>query len=176
MTTCAPYPAIPIDLTKNTQIYPAIKTILKLIVEENVSNPKIQAEYIDKQKRLSFFSKNTASITIAGYMDRIIKNVRLEESTLIIALIYIDRVCEYNNIYLLDSNIHRVIFAGIIIAIKYNEDDYYSNKYYSTVGGISIKELCTLEYEFVKLLKYSLFINTDTYDKYKTYLINYYKK
>ena len=176
MTTCAPYSAASIDLTKNTQILPAIKTILKLIVEENDSNPKIQSEYIDKQKRLSFFSKNPASVTIAAYMDRIIKNVRLEESTLIIAMIYIDRVCEFNNIYLMDSNIHRVMFAGIIIAIKYNEDDFYSNKYYSTVGGISTRELCTLEYEFVKLLKYSLFINTQTYDKYKTYLINYNKK
>ena len=34
----------------------------------------------------------------------------------------------------------------MLLAIKYNEDDYYSNKYYARVGGISLCELNELEY------------------------------
>ena len=47
---------------------------------------------------------------------------------------------------------------------------------YAKVGGISLKELNAIEYEFVKLMKYSLFIRNDTFDKYKIYLNHYQSK
>jgi hypothetical protein len=62
-----------------------------------------------------------------------------------------------------------------VIALKYNEDDIYSNKYYASVGGISMKELYALEVEFLKLINYSLFISDDLYEKYKGYLKKYCK-
>ena len=61
----------------------------------------------------------------------------------------------------------------MIIATKYNEDDFYSNKYYSKVGGINLNELNFLEAEFIKLLNYELFIEYDTFFKYKKYLKQY---
>jgi hypothetical protein len=61
----------------------------------------------------------------------------------------------------------------MITAIKYNEDDFYSNKYYSKVGGINLSELNFLEAEFIKLLNYELYIDNDTFFKYKKYLKQY---
>ena len=63
----------------------------------------------------------------------------------------------------------------ILIAIKFNEDDYYSNDYYAKVGGISLQEINTLEYECIKLLNHKLWIDDDFYNKYETYL-NHYQK
>ena len=40
----------------------------------------------------------------------------------------------------------------MVLAIKYNEDDYYSNKYYAKVGGINLEEINTLEYNLLILL------------------------
>jgi hypothetical protein len=158
----------PIDheVHNNKYLVRSVNNILKEIVEENRSINDIP----DKYKRLSFYSKHSASITVTGYLERILKYTHIEESTLIIALIYLDRVCEINSIQLNEFNIHRILFASVIVAIKYNEDDYYTNGYYSKVGGISVKELNTLEYEYVKLLKYNLYIKTEVYDKYKQFL------
>lgn len=38
---------------------------------------------------------------------------------------------------------------------------YSPLKIFSLIGGVSEKELCTMELEFVSLLNYKLFINED---------------
>lgn len=60
----------------------------------------------------------------------------------------------------------------MIIAIKFHDDEYYKNEYYSKVGGISLKELNKLESEFLNLIGYSLFVEPDVYSIYinKIYL------
>ncbi len=61
-----------------------------------------------------------------------------------------------------------------MIAIKFNEDDYYSNDFYAKVGGISNKELNRIESESLRLLKYNLYIKLSLYNQYEVYL-NHYK-
>ena len=63
-------------------------------------------------------------------------------------------------------NIHKLILAAFIIAIKYNEDNYYSMQIYSKIGGVTIAELNNLEFEFLKLIKFNLFIPEILYNKY----------
>jgi len=63
-----------------------------------------------------------------------------------------------------------MVLSSILIAIKYNEDDFYSNLYYSKVGGISISEINTLENEFLKLIYFKLWIDMTEFDKYRIYL------
>lgn len=60
-------------------------------------------------------------------------------------LIYIDRICKNNKILLTEFNVHRFLFSAIIIAIKNNEDKYYSNLYYAKIGGLELKKLNKLE-------------------------------
>jgi hypothetical protein len=61
------------------------------------------------------------------------------------------------------------------LAIKFNEDDYYSNEYYAKVGGISLQELNNLEYECIKMLNHKLFVDENIYEKYEVYLKHYEK-
>jgi hypothetical protein len=63
-----------------------------------------------------------------------------------------------------------MVLSSILIAIKYNEDDFYSNLYYSKVGGISISEINILENEFLKLIYFKLWIDLIEFDKYRIYL------
>jgi len=97
----------------------------------------------------------------------------MEESTLTISLIYIDRLCEKIQIEMSNNNIHRLILTSCLIAIKYNEDDYYSNTHYSKVGGISMQELNILEDEFIVGLDWNVWVDKDLFDKYNSYLKHY---
>lgn len=160
------------EVYKSKKVWTTVSQILLEILEEN-KNQKHPKEILDKQKKLSFHSKTPASVTLSEYIERILKYTHIEESTLIIALIYIDRLCDKQNVVLSDNNIHRIVFGAIVLATKYNEDDFYSNNYYSKVGGIAVQELNLLEYEFSKLVKYSFFVKEDIYQKYKIYLSQY---
>ena len=70
-------------------------------------------------------------------------------------------------------NIHRILFSAVLTSIKYNEDCYYENKYYSQIAGVKLKELNILEYNFIKLLDFELYISREIYDKYQIYLDNF---
>ena len=70
-------------------------------------------------------------------------------------------------------NIHRILFSSILIAIKFNEDNFYDNKYYSRISGIKLKELKALEYNFIKMLDCELYVNRELYNKYEVYLKNF---
>ena len=61
----------------------------------------------------------------------------------------------------------------LILAIKFNEDDYFSNEFYAKVGGITNAEFNRLESETFNLLDHNLWIDLDLYEKYEIYLKQY---
>ena len=58
-----------------------------------------------------------------------------------------------------------------MIALKYNEDDYFTNEFYAKVGGVTKKEIDKLEYEFLIRTEYKLFVSGEVFEKYNNYLI-----
>ena len=54
----------------------------------------------------------------------------------------------------------------MVLAIKFNEDDYYSSEFYAKLGGISKIEMNSLEYEFATMINFNLYIHDELYYKY----------
>lgn len=122
-----------------------------------------------------FYSKKIPTMSVQDYLRRIIKYSKVETSTLILSIIYIDRVCEREKYVLNLYNIHRFLLASILVAIKYNEDDFYRNTQYAKIGGIDLSELNSLEDEFCRLLNFSLFVSEIEFTKYKHYFTKIYE-
>jgi hypothetical protein len=97
----------------------------------------------------------------------------MEESTMILVLIYIDRICNYNKIQLLYQNIFKIILASAFVAIKFNEDIHYSLEVYAKIGGVPPSELEYLEFHFLILIKFALNVNKTLYDKYSESLTSF---
>ena len=138
-----------------------ISDLFNNICEENKTK-KTTRNYLLK----SFTNKNIPSISIKDYLIRLSKHAKVNESTIILILIYIDRICNMNHFFLTYYNIHKMILASFILAIKYNEESYYLMSYYSKLGGVSLFELKNLESEFLILIRYKLFVETKLFDKY----------
>ena len=113
-----------------------------------------------------FTHKTVPKISIEDYLNRIQKYSELEDSTLIIALIYIDRLLENKNIKLSIYNVHRILFTAVLLAIKYNEDEIYENNIFAEIFGVSNKELNNLESEFLDLIEFNLFITKKIFQLY----------
>ena len=106
------------------------------------------------------------SITIRDYLERLYKYSKMSISTVILILIYIDRISNINKFKLTYYIIHKLILSSMVVAIKYNEDDYFSMKHYAKLGGISKAEMINLEFYFVTLLNYNLFVKIELFNKY----------
>ena len=119
---------------------------------------------------MSFTSYNKPSLSIKDYLYRIQSYTEAEDNTLIISLIYIDRLSEISSIVLTPYNVHRILFVSILLAIKYNEDICFGFDFYAKIAGIPIKQLKILERDFVNLIKFKFFIDKDEFENYKLYI------
>lgn len=153
----------------NIELIKAISIALNTVLEENKKMPNLK-EIIKQQNKMCFSSNSIPNISIYDYLKRIQTYSLMEKNTLILSLIYIDRFCELGQVTLTYYNIHRILFIAILIAIKYNEDNFYDNKFYAEIAGVKLNELNTIEYNFILLCDYKLFVSDETFDKYNTYL------
>ena len=146
---------------------------LELIISEILTEISSQNSEVEFNPEDPFSRQNPSKVTLQYFFGRIRRYSQIEKSTLIIILIYIDRVCITSGIILNPHNIHRIILGCLILAIKYNEDVYYNNEYYAKIGGVPLDEINTLEYKSFELIEQNLFISDDIFEKYLAYIIHY---
>lgn len=149
---------------KNRNIIKIISETLNSIIQESNKSKKKQNDHSP------FVHEHVPKISLFDYLLRIQKYSEVEDSTLIIALIYIDRICKKKGIILSKYNIHRLLFTSILVAIKYNEDIICDNSYFSKIAGVTKKELAMLEYEFMKIINFDLFVSNKIYQTYYDFL------
>ena len=154
----------------------SLQLSISLAIEQLLSENRKQKYYTSKireQSKMIFSSSTIPKISILEYLNRIVNYTKIEDSTLITSIIYLDSVTQ-NGIYLTDYNIHTLLLICILIAIKMNEDNIYTNDYYAEVAGISLKKLNKIEHEFLNMNKFKLFVDKDIFEQYQRYLSNFY--
>ena len=157
---------------QSKNIIDVVSDLLLNMCEENkaieVTNKNIS---LNKKIKL-FMLKKIPSISIKDYLIRLSKYSKISDSTLVIILIYIDRFCHRYNFKINYFNIYKLILISMIIAIKFNEDEYYTSEFYAKLGGITKAEINNLEYEFTCMINFNLFIKEELFYKYYDLLIN----
>ena len=94
---------------RTRNIISILSKILNEIIEENknIKNGVVKEKNPKNDSYSLFYCKTPPVISIEAYLERILKYSKLEDSSLIISLIYLDRVCDKNNVELINNNIHR---------------------------------------------------------------------
>ena len=154
---------------QNMNLINAISKTLTTILENN-KKLKNYRDILKKQSMMYFSANSIPNITINDYLIRIQNYSLMEKSTLILSLILIDHMCKKSNIVLTPYNIHRILFSSVIISIKYNEDSYYDNNFYAQIAGIKPNELKLLEYKFLELNDFDVYVTDVEYEQYEQYL------
>ena len=140
--------------SSDRRIISTISDLLNNICNEN--------ENVSKKDKITYFEmKAIPSISLKDYLFRLYYYSKAEESTMIITLIYIDRLININNLLLTYYNIYKIILSAFISAMKYNDDKKYSMSFYSKLCGVSSNEINILELQFLFLIKYNLFIREE---------------
>ena len=150
---------------ENLKIISSIAINLEEIINDNYIN--YRNIFVQKD---NFFTNFLPCISIEDYLKRLFYYTKINISTLILAIVYIDNFCELNGYILTLNNIYRMIMTSCLLSIKFNEDIIFGNSFYAKVGNFSVELLNTLEYEFYVKLNFQLLVNHDYYKKYYNYL------
>ena len=76
------------------------------------------------------------------------------------------------NLFLYNS----LVMATLIVSIKFNDDVFFNNEFYSKVAGISCLEINNLEKEFLKMIDFNIHIEDEEFEKYKDRVEEIYRK
>jgi len=111
------------------------------------------------------------SMTIESYLERMADHFYCSDACFVLALVYIDRVMTSLPGFMVTSlNVHKLALASVLMAIKFHEDNQYSNSYYAKVGGVKPQELIRLERELLRLLDWRVSVEENEYSEYNKYL------
>ena len=148
------------------QIINSISLSLNDIIQGNKEQGK-------NAKQDIFYLGFIPPISLNEYIDHLMKYSNMDISTLINAIIYIDRFCDNNNYYLTKNNIFRILLSTCLLSLKFNEDIIVNYKEYSEIAAVSVEDLKNLEFKMYLKLHYSLIVKYDLYKAYYDYFANY---
>lgn len=119
-----------------------------------------------------FFSQHKQPFDLDFYIRRLIQFANCSSAAFILMLIYLDRVQEQcPTLLLTEMNCHRLLCTALVLAIKYLDDEVFSNAYYARVGGVTGDEMNDLELKMLAILKWDLSVKPDTFALYEEGLI-----
>jgi cyclin-like protein len=104
-----------------------------------------------------FYSKKAPPIALEEYMLRLHKYCPMSTAVYLAASVYITRMAVVEKIILVTPrNVHRLVLAGLRVAMKALEDLSYPHNRFAKVGGVSERELTRLEITFCFLVDFDL--------------------
>lgn len=159
MLESSPYPVEAVGRVGDLS-HPYCNILIRSHVEKNDHDFFVNSGSIHPKSL--FRRRAIPPISLYDYMDRICHYLpALEPVVLMTSLYYADllerRCIEKSNFsehrFILDSlSAHRFIIVSLCLASKASGDFYYANSFYAKVGGITTKELNSLELELARLL------------------------
>ena len=159
----------PISKNLKNHIINAIVANLKDIIEENQANGRNKYTFKDN----IFYLEQIPSFSLGNYVKHLVECTRMNISTLILSVIYIDLFCEKYKYVLTLNNIYRLILISVFISIKYNEDVLTNINAYASIAGVSPEDLRNLEFQMCVALDFSFFVKSEIYQQYFAYFSKY---
>ena len=144
----------------------SISSSLKDIIKYNKSNEK------NVQKDI-FYLSFIPPISLEDFIKHLMKYSKMDISTLIISIIYIDIFCDKNQYILTENNIFRILLSVCLLSLKFNEDIIINYKSYAEIASVSVEDLKNLEFYMYLKLHFSLNIKYELYKSYYDYFSNY---
>lgn len=109
-----------------------------------------------------FYSKNEPPIPINQYLQRLHQFCPMSAAVYLATSLYIHRLAvEERAIPVTKRNAHRLVLAGLRVAMKALEDLSYPHTKFAKVGGVSETELARLEISFCFLTGFELVVGEE---------------
>jgi hypothetical protein len=124
-----------------------------IVIGENAEPVNLQHSAITRK----FYSKQPPPISLEDYLMRIHRFCPMSTAVYLATSVYIHRLAvDERAIPVTRRNCHRLLLAGLRVAMKALEDQSYPHRRFAKVGGVSENELARLEISFCFLTNFEL--------------------
>ena len=144
-------------VVRGSPMIDVVSCILEDVVRKGSESGKVKTAY-DGVK--------APNVSLKGYLERWVQYSGCDSEVVIMAVIYIDRLCTGKKMAITKTNAHRLLLSCLVLATKWRHDRVHANSHYATVGGVAHSELNHLERSCLNDLEWNTHIETSTYQKY----------
>lgn len=128
------------------------------VIGSNMEPPNIQHGAIIRK----FYSKKPPQISLEEYLMRLHRYCPMSTAVYLATSFYITKLAVVEKIIPVTSrNVHRLVLAGLRVAMKALEDFSYPHRRFAKVGGVSETELGRLEVSFCFVTNFDLRIDRE---------------
>ncbi|KAI8983783.1 hypothetical protein BDB01DRAFT_850439 [Pilobolus umbonatus] len=114
---------------------------------------------------------NYTSAAFRKFCKQILTATQLSESVILLSLKYIAMLLQNNpTIQGAEGSEYRLFTVALMLGNKFLDDNTFTNKTWSEVSGMKVTDLNIMELEFLDVLRYTLFIRNDEFDRWKSAL------
>jgi hypothetical protein len=111
-------------------------------------------------------------ISVSNYLNRLVVHATLTPPILLCMVYYIDRLCSLYPTFMINSlTVHRYLITSATVACKGLSDSFWTNNTYARVGGISNRELASLEMELLSRLEWRIVPKPEVLEDYYRNLV-----
>lgn len=130
--------------------------------QANPANPPTSPASPAKPR--SVFTGRKLTRPASEILEYICRRLKLNHCCAVAVMLYLERA-KTKGENLTPDTIRHLLLVATLVAAKYIEATQISNKQWSIIGGLPIKELNALEVEFLKILNYDVSVPTEDYDR-----------
>ena len=129
----------------------AIATLVGKLLEELCPNGGKSIESV-------FKCVEPAPITIVAFADRVVHYMVCSSDSIYASAVLLCRLKSRRPILFCPLSAHKLFAAALLVATKFQDDVYYSNKFYAECCGVTTAELNLLEEVFLNELSHAVFV------------------
>eukprot|EP01062_Namystynia_karyoxenos_P025415 TRINITY_DN199_c0_g2_i1.p2 TRINITY_DN199_c0_g2~~TRINITY_DN199_c0_g2_i1.p2 ORF type:complete len:336 (+),score=112.45 TRINITY_DN199_c0_g2_i1:98-1009(+) len=114
-----------------------------LCVQNDRSSVDIPEEYT------VFYGTEPPGMSVNDFLVRLCKYGHCSPQTLVVMVIFLERFLERTGCVVTSRSVHRLMLGAFIVAAKLRDDVYYTNVYYSSIGGLSPQKVNVMEHKML---------------------------
>eukprot|EP00760_Papus_ankaliazontas_P038144 PhM_4_TR8884/c0_g1_i1/m.13954 len=147
------------------QLVPSVADALEAVLQQHSLVVKSSGDTTDPQFK-AFETSQKPQITVEEYVWRIAEYTYTSPSTLLTALVFLDRLMSRYDLLLTLMNMYKLFFVAVRVASKVVDLRTLNNKNFAGIGGINNKHLNDLEALFITLLHFDVFVSPVEFQRY----------
>jgi hypothetical protein len=138
---------------------------------------EMMAEYVSEMATRVVMPQATVNSAFRKFVSQILSSTRLPRTTILLGLNYLAK-----RIHMIRSagqhnpnegQIWRMLTISLLLGSKFLDDNTFQNKSWSEVSGIPVRDLNTMENEWLVAIGWCLYVNLDESKDYTAWLKNW---
>lgn len=136
---------------------------------------ELMAEYVAEMATRLAMGTATAPVAFRKFISQILSSTRLPSTTILLGMNYLSKRINMLNLAggqgkMSEGQMWRMLTVSLLLGSKFLDDNTFQNRSWAEVSGIPVRELNTLEYEWMGSISWNLYVNLDRSEDYNAWL------